>query len=189
MKRIISLQKIGEIDKIILLKLKKNLEWVLKDYIEGVEIMKDEIPLAEENYDSARRQYNASLVIKDLIDYIGKRRYFRILGIMDKDIFSTPLNFVFGIAFMPKGLNPRVALISTTRLDEKFYRREDDQAIFELRVLKEAIHELGHTFGLEHCDEGCIMRFSNTLQHTDEKPPKFCERCEKKLNMFFSELK
>jgi len=107
---------------------------------------------------------------------------------MDVDIFSRFLNFVFGVADMPKNKSFGSALISVTRLREKFYRRSENIAQFELRVLKEAIHELGHTFGLEHCENLCVMRFSNSLNDTDKKPPNYCEACLKKLNDFLDDF-
>ena len=51
----------------------------------------------------------------------------------------------------------------------------------EERILKETIHELGHTFGLKHCHNNCVMRFSNSLADTDKKPVKFCASCLKQL--------
>jgi Peptidase family M54 len=69
------------------------------------------------------------------------------------------LNFVFGIA-QSRG---RAAVISLCRLGlgaDPPLRRE--------RVLKEAVHELGHTLGLNHCpDAKCVMHFSNSLADTD----------------------
>jgi len=82
-----------------------------------------------------------------------------------------------------------VALISITRLREDFYRRPDNPALVELRILKEAIHELGHTFGLKHCDNQCIMRFSNHLGETDDKPPNFCKTCSNQLKETFKNIK
>jgi archaemetzincin len=57
---------------------------------------------------------------------------------------------------------------------------DDDSALFDARVLKEAVHEYGHTLGLGHCvDPGCVMHFSNTLADTDRKGDWFCPRCAK----------
>ena len=93
---------------------------------------------------------------------------------------------VFGVADLPKVHSFGIALISVFRLRESFYRRPENIAQFEQRVLKEAIHELGHTFNLEHCNNLCVMRFSNSIKDTDEKPHEFCEQCLQKLNNYLS---
>jgi archaemetzincin len=54
----------------------------------------------------------------------------------------------------------------------------EDQALFRERALKEAVHELGHTYGLQHCPNlRCVMHFSNSLRDTDAKQAKWCSRC------------
>jgi archaemetzincin len=72
------------------------------------------------------------------------------------------------------------------RLRESFYNRTENDAIFEKRILREAIHELGHTFGLYHCQNYCVMQFSNSLMEADKKSIKFCNNCSKRLELFFN---
>ena len=191
MKKIIFLQKIGQLDSSILLKLKKNLKWSFRDFTLSIKILEDDMLLEDSMYNQTRRQYDASIVIRRLKTHLKRTQYFRVLGVMDKDIYSSHLNFVFGIAVKPLRYSFKesiLALISTIRLHESFYGREEDKSIFEQRVLKEALHELGHTFGLGHCNNYCIMRFSNSLKDTDEKPPKFCDTCLKNVNLFLKGL-
>ncbi len=191
MKKVIYLQKIGDLDKIILKKLKKKLNWFFKEFIDSVEISPDSIPLKESEYNPSRRQYNGSLTVRRLHKYSSESKHFRTLGIIDKDIFSGELKFIFGIAIIPKkqDLNsPEASLIQITRLKEGFYNRPENKSQFELRVLKEAIHELGHTFCLKHCNNKCVMQFSNSLLEADEKPAKFCLSCSKKLKDLLGNL-
>jgi predicted Zn-dependent protease len=35
--------------------------------------------------------------------------------------------------------------------------------------------------GLDHCTNYCVMRFSNTLADTDEKPDTYCSACHERL--------
>ena len=187
MKKIIYLQRIGDVDPRILIVLQKNLKWFFKENNIKINILPDKLPLLESEYGPNQRQYDALKVKKRLIKLANNKKYYRILGVMDADISSRLLNFIFGVADMPNMPKNKffgTALISVTRLREKFYRRSENVAQFELRAFKESIHELGHTFGLEHCNNLCVMRYSNSLDDTDKKPPNYCEACLKKLNNF-----
>ncbi|MFW9970286.1 MAG: archaemetzincin family Zn-dependent metalloprotease [Candidatus Odinarchaeota archaeon] len=191
MKKIINLLKIGEVDQSIIDTLKLKLELTFKKFNVSVVPLKRIVPLKNSEYNKKRDQYDAYKILYNINNYIANELAFRILGIVDNDIFSSSLNFVFGLAVGPKKDAPgdRVAaLISITRLRESFYRKPDNNELFELRVLKEAIHELGHTFNLTHCNKFCIMQFSNSLFDTDKKPAKFCDSCLKKLEHFFKNL-
>jgi archaemetzincin len=103
--------------------------------------------------------------------------YEKILGIVDHDLYVPELNFVFGEA------GRKAAVISLTRLRQSFYLLTEDQNLFHQRVLTEAVHELGHTFGLGHCgNPKCVMFFSNSLMDTDRKGSEFCPACRDKLH-------
>jgi archaemetzincin len=103
------------------------------------------------------------------------------LGITDVDLFVPELNFVFGEASNTK----RVAVFSTARLDPRAYGEAEDEAKLLRRATSEAVHELGHVFGLGHCTQpNCVMWFSNTLSETDRKGGEFCQRCAKQLGVF-----
>ncbi len=112
-----------------------------------------------------RKQYRGSAFLEMAGRYDGKH----VLVVTDVDLYAEPLNFVFGQAEM----GGRAAVISLHRL------RSADRGLFLLRVMKEALHELGHNNDLSHCtDDRCVMRFSNTLEDTDRKGPGFCGECE-----------
>ncbi|MFW9987439.1 MAG: archaemetzincin family Zn-dependent metalloprotease [Candidatus Odinarchaeota archaeon] len=187
MKRTIGLLKIGEINQSILFKLRKNLKKSFIGVNFSIRIIQEAIPLDIVDYNPNRKQYNASKLLTKIIYNFQNSQIFRILGVIDEDIYTKTLNFVFGLAINPKIRDteiPIAALISVARLRESFYRRAENNVVFKQRLLKEAIHELGHTLGLKHCNNFCIMRFSNTLIDTNNKPSKFCESCQKKLNVF-----
>jgi archaemetzincin len=94
------------------------------------------------------------------------------LGLTDADLFVPDMNFVFGLSSM----DGACAVVSTNRL------KMDGQGPYHDRLIKEAVHELGHLFGLRHCDDSrCVMHFSNSLRDTDLKSEAFCSQCSSQL--------
>ena len=130
-------------------------------------------------YDRRRKQWISNRILDWLLQNNNPDDNTKVLAICDFDAYSDELNFVFGEAH----LGGRVAAIYLPRLREEFYvRKSDTNKLFKQRVIKEAVHELGHAFGLTHCEKSkCVMHFSNSLQDTDFKDYKFCERCNKIL--------
>ena len=125
-------------------------------------------------YNPRRDQYSAETILDTL--WTGEKG--RTLGVVDLDLYVPDLNFVFGLA---DRVGKR-AVVALPRLRQDFYGLPDDQVLFLARAAKEAVHELGHTFGLGHCqDRGCVMAFSNSLADTDTKAQEFCSRCRKKV--------
>jgi archaemetzincin len=184
----IYLHAVGNLDDKVILNLKNDLNMAFKDLNLSVETKPDSLELTDFEYNAQRAQYRASKILKKLEEHMKFKNYYRLLGITDEDIYTEGLNFVFGVAKKPLNFNEGIAsLISVCRLREDFYNRNKDAELFRLRVLKEAVHELGHTFNLDHCDNTCVMRFSNSLRHTDEKPPTYCDDdCMKKVQRFIS---
>ncbi|MFQ6097947.1 MAG: archaemetzincin family Zn-dependent metalloprotease [Armatimonadota bacterium] len=139
----------------------------------------DGIEMPPSAYRPARRQYDASVVLSALRKEVRRRRLRgRLLGVTSRDLYSDGLNFVFGQA----EINGIVAVISTARLDPAFWRDEPDEKLKRRRIAKEAVHELGHVYGLRHCpNPSCVMFFSNSLADTDRKRAEFCSKCRARL--------
>lgn len=136
--------------------------------------LSDPLPVPPSAYHPRRRQFSAETLLTSLPSGVTGR----ILGIADLDLYVSGLNFVFGLADPSSGR----ALIALPRLRQSFYGQPDDQGLFQQRVLKEAVHELGHTYGLSHCrDRRCVMAFSNSLSDTDFKSFTFCRRCSDRI--------
>jgi archaemetzincin len=138
-------------------------------------LIKAAFSLPEETFDRKRRQYRSDVILSIVQDYAQKQKAIdRVLGITDIDIFVPPLNFVFGEARCPG----KAALISLYRLRPEFYGEKPNVELFVERSTKEAVHELGHTLGVEHCPNPfCVMYFSNSIFETDRKRSLFCDKC------------
>jgi archaemetzincin len=127
------------------------------------------VTLPEQAFDAGRRQHRAAVIL----DALARARlpsWNRLLGVTDVDLYAVGLNFVFGEADAERG----VAVFSLARLRAGV----DDsagRALFLRRAATEAVHELGHTYGLDHCrNPRCVMWFSNTLAESDHKGTSFC---------------
>ena len=124
--------------------------------------------------DPVRQQYNSNMILKRLLDECSPDAI-KILGITDVDLFNPIFSFVFGEAQF-KG---KCAVVSSYRL------RGNPEHVLPPgcppllnRLEKEAIHELGHTFGLRHCsDPDCVMKYSVGLACADRKFSFFCPAC------------
>lgn len=163
---------IGPIDPNFLVALQEGLQTVFNQTVD----IQPSLPIPESALEKERYQYHAEKVIRTLLAAVSTMVDERSLGIINRDLYVPRLNFVFGIAAR------NVALISIARLRQGFYNLPDDRALLLRRTLAEAVHELGHTFGLGHCtDPTCTMFFSNSIRDTDRKKADFCPRCRRVL--------
>ncbi|MFQ5965924.1 MAG: archaemetzincin family Zn-dependent metalloprotease [Candidatus Scalinduaceae bacterium] len=171
MKENICIIPIGYIDEDILHYTQKELEERLNVEIDIGKQLKD----PDYAYNRKREQYHSTLILKRIRN-LRLLEYDRVLGIVDVDLYVPELTFVFGEAVIAK----KVAVISLVRLRQEFYGLPDNLNLFKKRIITEAVHELGHTYGLRHCSKNnCVMFFSNTLSDTDLKGSVFCKICKK----------
>jgi archaemetzincin len=125
-----------------------------------------------------RNQIKSPILLHWILEKMKPTKEMKVLVICDMDAYSGELNFVFGEAH----LTGRVAAIYLARLKPEFYDLEPNEFVFGDRVTKETVHELGHSFGLFHCNnKKCVMHFSNSLYDTDFKNRIFCKSCKNKL--------
>jgi archaemetzincin len=125
-------------------------------------------------YDPGRGQYLATALLDRLAALPGGR----VLGVTGYDLCNPVLTFVFGEAQMPG----RAAVFSVHRLREEFYGLPANPGLLRARAVKEALHELGHTFGLAHCpDASCVMSSSHSVEGVDGKEEELCRRCRSRL--------
>ena len=135
-------------------------------------ISKGIMKIPEESYNPSRNQYYSTGILSSMMNTM-KIDSNHLIGVTEVDLYVPGLNFIFGEAECPGNF----AIISLYRL------KHPDRELFLKRVLIEAVHELGHTFGLPHCQNHlCVMYFSNNIVETDIKGPEFCKECLNRLS-------
>ncbi|XP_030064340.1 archaemetzincin-2 isoform X1 [Microcaecilia unicolor] len=152
--------------------------------------------------------HNLQIHAEDLLKFLKQMKpkdAFCIVGLTMIDLYpKESWNFVFGQASLTEGMG----IFSFARYDSDFYSRNykgrlkpgkkltaGDYSVFDgyytppvtstllLRSCKTLTHELGHIFGLRHCQWlQCVMQGSNHLEESDRRPPELCPICLRKLH-------
>ncbi|MDC4203809.1 MAG: archaemetzincin family Zn-dependent metalloprotease [Candidatus Manganitrophus sp.] len=138
-------------------------------------------PIPEGAFDRNRNQYRSSLFLRRLEEERQDedlQETERRIGIVNVDLYNPESDQVLGEA------DPidRVAVVSLARLHPALEGMPEEDPLFRFRLLKEAVHELGHLYQLNHCDNPkCVMSFSNALDDLDRKSADFCMAHQSKL--------
>jgi archaemetzincin len=76
------------------------------------------------------------------------------------------------------------AVVSIHRLRQEFYGLDRDDALLHQRLLKESVHELGHTLDLRHCqDYRCVMASSHSVEWIDLRESTLCDSCRSHVEL------
>ncbi|XP_056903632.1 archaemetzincin-2, partial [Takifugu flavidus] len=147
---------------------------------------------------------NLEILTGDLLQFLWNKKSkdaFCIVGITLIDLYpNESWNFISTLCV-------GMGVFSFARYDDEFYSRpyagrlrksrrpkQDDYSLFDgyhippitstmlLRSCKTMAHEIGHIFGLKHCQWlTCVMQGSNHLEESDRRPLDFCPICLRKL--------
>lgn len=125
------------------------------------------------SYHAERQQFHSSEILERMQSLVRPRDW-RLLAVAEVDLYIPILKYVFGEAQM----GGPCALVSTYRLRQEFYGLERDETLLQERLLKESIHELGHTLHLRHCqDYQCAMASSHSVEWIDLRNNRLCDAC------------
>ncbi len=178
---VIALQPLGEISDTTIKTVKNGIVAVYR--VRVVVLPVKELPGGA--YYKPRRRYRADILL-EYLNNVTDKRFTKVLGLTNRDISATKgEHYDWGI-FGYGTLGGRPCIVSTHRLR----RGNVSRALFMKRLIKVVNHELGHTFGLDHCPvEGCLMQDSKgTIQTVDSESGDFCPRCRERLKEFLREV-
>ena len=139
----------------------------------------EERPFPEYAKSSRKGAYQASRLLDALASFPHGGQ---LLGITEADIVtrkvSVPVWRILGMG----AIDGRVCVISTYRMRRRWEGRGASEALVRERLWKTAIHELGHTLGLEHCPKvGCLMEDGHGTVKTIDRDTALCDECARKF--------
>jgi len=127
-------------------------------------------------YHAERQQFHSSEILQRM-QALAPRSW-RLLAIADVDLYIPILTYVFGEA----QIAGPCAVVSAFRLRQEFYGLDGDEDLLRERLLKECVHELGHTLELRHCqDYRCAMASSHAVEWIDLRESTLCESCRSRV--------
>jgi archaemetzincin len=125
-------------------------------------------------YNLTRQQYSSTEILA-LLASRGAPDTWHVLAVTSRDLYIPILTFVFGEA----QVGGSAAVVSLHRLRDEFYGLPPNVLQLRSRLLKEAMHELGHTLTLSHCEDyQCVMSASHGVEWIDLKGSHFCRNCQ-----------
>lgn len=143
-----------------------------------------EIPLESIASGKRQRSTGAQYLVQSIFGVLRPRvpeDAYALVALTLEDIYpGEGWNFVFGQATFRE----RIGVHSLARYFPSFYGESDEKAetLIRRRAYKVLAHEVGHTFGLQHCTYyHCIMNGSNGMEETDGAPLHLCPVCLRKL--------
>jgi archaemetzincin len=167
--KLLQLLPIGNVEDGLLKYLSPALEEILSVPCKVLPVRLD----PEFAFHGERQQYHSSEILQRMQSLVTADSW-RMLGIAAVDLYIPILTFVFGEAQM----TGPCAVLSSHRLEQEFYGLPGDSELFRQRLIKEAVHELGHTLSLAHCDNyRCVMASSHAVEWIDLKDSVLCETC------------
>ena len=168
-KKVVYIQPLGDV-KYDYLKLVKS---SVESFYHFDCIIKKSRPLTEDLMVKTKTRYSADKILEKFESNDN------CLVLTEKDIARSkgdiPEWGVLGLGYRPG----TVCVVSTFRM-----KKNVNETIIKDRLIKVALHEIGHNLGLDHCDNNihCLMNDARgTIKQVDNEKIWLCDKCWKTI--------
>lgn len=172
----VAIQPLGPVKAADIARVKAGIQAL---YAVDVEVLPEKA-LPKAAYFAPRDRYKADKLL-DVLAADTPAKFTKVIGLTARDISTKKEKIedwgIFGLG----ALGERPCVVSTFRL--RAGKATDE--VFLVRLVKVVNHELGHTFGLDHCPEaGCFMQDAGgKIATVDGESSKPCAACAARLPM------
>jgi archaemetzincin len=152
----------------------------LRSHVPAIVVVEPRAPLAPGTEATIRGRYRADSIL-DWMQGVALAPG-KWMGVTDVDIVAKKGNNenwgVLGLGT----LDGHCSVLSTFRMKRKWENGGAPEALVRERLWKTAVHELGHTLGLEHCPvKGCIMEDAHGTVKTTDRETALCPACAQRF--------
>ena len=110
----------------------------------------------------------------NIYDELKKFNFNKIIGIVSFPLIDRNPYFGYYEKFL--GIHKKIGEKEVMVLSIKPFFSEDADLLVD-RVAKGILHEIGHSYGLDHCENSCIMHPPKNIRDWDRRRPYFCAEC------------
>ena len=168
-KKVVYIQPLGDVKYDYLKLVKENVE----SFYHFDCIIKKSKSLTEDLMVKTKTRYSADKILEKFESNDN------CLVLTEKDIATPKGNIpewgVLGLGYRPG----TVCVVSTFRM-----KKNVNESIIKDRLIKVALHEIGHNLGLDHCDNNihCLMNDARgTIKQVDNEKIWLCDKCWKTI--------
>lgn len=150
---------------------------ILALYAVDLEVLAEK-PLPKSAWYAPRERYKADKLLEAL-EKETPANFTKVIGLTTRDISTSKGEIADWGIFGLGQLGGRSCVVSTFRLRAG----KASDPVFQSRLVKVVNHELGHTFGLDHCpNAGCFMQDAGgKIATIDGESGKPCKDCAARL--------
>lgn len=171
---VVAIQPFGHLDAAVVTRVRTG----ISQRFDVDVVVLPERALPADAYYRPRNRYRADRLLDDL-EREAAGRYAKVVGLTARDISTSTDRYADWGVFGLGDLGGIPCVVSTFRLE----RGASTESLLEDRLVKAVNHELGHTFGVDHCPEhGCLMADAEgTIRTVDAGDGRLCAACLARL--------